>query len=426
MKKAFKNLIQKILKRIAILIFTKQKPEIVGITGTIGKTSTREAVKHLLSKKYNVYAPSGSLNTEIGVPLAVIGTKSPDNILNIFSWLKIFALGLKRAYAEDYPKILILEMGVDRPHDMDWLISFVKPRISVVTAITPANLGFFNSVAEVEKEKLKILEATRELAIVNEDLVKIKKSSVPVLLYGKNGEVSFKDPKISVNGSRFKVVLGKKSAEFDTKTIANSSIYAILAAVAVGYKYDFSLEEMAVFFKDFRPYNGRMNPLKGINDSFIIDDSYNSSPESAKAALRTVQGFVGRKVLVLGGMNELGKFSKDAHQEIGALVCHVADILVTVGKDANDFMAEEALKSGLKPERLFKFKGAREAGKFLADQVKPGDIVLVKGSQDGIFLEEAVEQILKDKKDIKYLVRQSDFWHVAKDKFFRYLDEKSK
>ena len=414
MKEKLRVLIEKILKKLAVRILKKHRPEIIGITGTVGKTSVKEAVNYLLSKKYDVYAPGGSYNSAIGVPLAIIQAENPRQIYNIFSWVIIFVKAIARLWDKNYPKILILEMGVDKPKDMEYLTSFIKPKISVITAITPVHMANFPSIKELEKEKLEILNATQELAIINEDQVSIKKSPVPVLPYGKKGEISYKVEKISVNGMVFKINLGKHTAEFKTKTVGEHSIYNILATVGVGYKYGFTIDEMATLFRDFRAYKGRMNPLAGAKESFIIDDSYNSSPESVKAAILTVDNFSGRKILALGSMNELGKMSEEAHREIGSLAFNVADVLITVGDEANHFIAGEALKRGMGIDNVHSFVDSKDAGIYLKTILKEGDIVLAKGSQNKIFMEELVKQILKNKNDVKYLVRQDRFWAKKK------------
>lgn len=418
MKKAFKLPINYLLKKTAAFILKKRQPEIVGITGSVGKTSTKEAVVHLLSKKKRVYAPLGNYNTEIGVPLAVIGAKTPSNVLNVFAWTAVIAKGFFRAFDDSYPEILVLEMGVDRPGDMDYFTDFIKPNVAVVTAIAPVHMANFISLDELAAEKLKITQAAKELIVINRDQVNFRGSGVPVMTYGHDGKVSFKAFKDSPEGSEFMVGLGHDVAQFKTRLIGEHSVYAVLAAVACGGHYDFSLTEMAGIFKNYASYPGRMNPLEGFNGAFIIDDTYNASPEGVKAALKAASKFSGRKILALGQMNELGQMSPEAHREIGALAGGMADILVTVGEDANNYLAESAVANGLAKDKVYKYLSSREAGKALRKELKKGDVVLAKGSQNKVFMEELVKEILKDKKDTKGLVRQSLFWKKNKDNYF--------
>ncbi|MCD4705717.1 hypothetical protein K8R61_01405, partial [bacterium] len=167
-----RKIIQYILKILSKKILDKYKPEIIGITGSVGKTSTRDAVKRILEKDYNVRANIKNYNNEIGVPLTIIGEKSPSK--SIIGWLNIIGKGIKLIFKtnKNYPRILILEMGADRIGDIEYLVSFVRCNIAIVTNISESHLEFFHIVQKIEKEKRKIVENLKQenSAILNMDL----------------------------------------------------------------------------------------------------------------------------------------------------------------------------------------------------------------------------------------------------------------
>jgi UDP-N-acetylmuramoyl-tripeptide--D-alanyl-D-alanine ligase len=419
MKQILKKQIEKRLASVARLIIAKHKPKIIGITGSVGKTTTREAIKFVLATKYNVYAPEGSYNTEIGLPLAVIGSKSPSNIFNLFAWLVILIKGYLRVIDKKYPHYLILEMGVDAPGDMDKLLKIAVPDISVITAIAPVHIENFKTLEAIREEKLKLASAAKSKVILNKDQVEGKKFKVPVVSYGTKGDVFFTDLKQSIEGISFTLKYKNYKENFEVGVLGSHSIYSILAAVAVGLEYGLGLKEISGIFKNYKPYPGRMNIFKGINGSTVIDDTYNASPEGVKAALDSIKEFKGRKILALGSMNELGDMEESAHREIGKVAAGIAEVIITVGEAANNFLAEEAVASGFKKDKVYKFLSSRKAGKFAIKIIKKGDIVFCKGSQNKIFMEEFVKEVLLYRDDKRFLVRQSSFWASKKNKFFK-------
>jgi len=419
MKEIFKKQIEKRLAIIARKIIEKQKPKIISITGSVGKTTTKEAVRFMLSKKFDVYAPEGSYNTEIGLPLSIIGVKSPSNIFNLFAWLNILAKGYLRISDKKYPEYLVLEMGVDKPDEMDKLLDIAVPDIAIITAIAPVHIENFKTIEAIREEKLKLASAAKSKIILNKDQVEGKKFKVPVVSYGKHGDIAFTDLKQSIEGISFTVNHERYKEKFEVGVLGYHSIYAILAAVAVGLEYDLNLKNISEIFKNYKPYPGRMNIFKGINESILIDDTYNASPEGVKAALTSIKEFKGRKILALGSMNELGDMEEFAHREIGRIAAKTAEVIITVGEAANNFLAEEAVLSGFKKDKIYKFLSSKKAGRFAIKMIKKGDIIFCKGSQNKIFMEEFVKELLADKNQQKFLVRQSSFWTAKKDKFFK-------
>jgi UDP-N-acetylmuramoyl-tripeptide--D-alanyl-D-alanine ligase len=428
-----KKLLQLKLKLLAKLILGKYHPKVIGITGSIGKSSTKEAVYAVLASKYNVRRSDKNYNNELGLPLTIIGASATGK--NIFGWCAVILKALKILIWRDknYPQILILEMGVDRPRDMEYLLKIVKPDIGIMTAVGSAHLEFFGSMEDIAAEKGKLIAGLNKnnWAILNSDdkLVKkyVKNTEAQVLTYGfnKNAAIfadylmfSYRAGENSINnlqGVSFKVdCQGSNVPVLLPRSLGVGQVYAALAAISVGIIYGINLVEIANSLRKLVPPKGRMNLIKGIKQTMIIDDTYNASPQATFAALDTLSKIplpgTSRRFAVLGDMLELGSASVEAHQEAGKKTAELGiDILITVGERARDIKrgAEEA---GMSPDDIFYFPSANEAKKFVQDRIKPGDLILIKGSQ-GMRMERVVKEIMAEPLKAKeLLVRQDKEW----------------
>ncbi|MEW6408248.1 MAG: UDP-N-acetylmuramoyl-tripeptide--D-alanyl-D-alanine ligase [Patescibacteria group bacterium] len=428
-----KLFLQKLLKIIAKGILKRYKPKIIGITGSVGKTGTKEAVALLLSKKFKTRKTIGNYNNEIGVPLTIIGEKSAGK--NIFGWMKILLKGLYLAiFKNDYPEILILEMGIDRPGDMDYLVDLAKPDIAIISAISeiPVHLEFFKNAQELAKEKGKIVRCLTKnnFAILNYDDRYVKKlksqTKAQVLTFGVSEKADFWADNLTLDskelfydkgssGISFKLHSGEREMPFRLPYIFGfPQVYAVLAACAVGTIFKMNLVEIAQRLQDVKPPKGRMTLIAGIKHTNIIDDSYNASPASTLAALKVLGSLWprGKKIAILGDMLELGAMAEQGHRAVGREAAKVCQYLVTVGFAAK-FIADEAKKSGMSKDKIFEFEEGKavEAAKFVQNKIlKKGDLVLIKGSQ-GMRLERAVRELMAEPLKAKeLLVRQSREW----------------
>ena len=398
----------------------------------VGKSSTKEAIYTVLKNHFKVRASHKNYNNEIGLPLTVLGEFSA--VKSIFGWLKIFLRGLILIIFKNknYPKILILEMAADHPGDIDYLLKITPCQIGVITAISPTHLEFFKNVENVAKEKSLIVTKLKphQWAIVNADdemIMRAKpKIKAHVFTFGllktadvRAIEVSLSqeiiNDKLQIGGLNFKLQYsGNFVPVVLPHIIAKHQIYSVLAAAAVGLVLELNLIEAVEALKNFRGLAGRMRLLAGKNESWIIDDSYNSSPKAVEKALETLVEIKtppeARKWVVLGDMLELGEIAKTAHQEIGELVAkNNFQYLVAVGQFANE-MVVGAKRAGMGVDQLFSFSDALTAANFLIDKIKPGDVILVKGSQ-GIRLERLVKEIMAEPERVKeLLVRQGEEW----------------
>jgi UDP-N-acetylmuramoyl-tripeptide--D-alanyl-D-alanine ligase len=204
----------------------------------------------------------------------------------------------------------------------------------------------------------------------------------------------------------------------DHELVSEPQLYSVTVAVAVAIEMGLSIQEIESGLKNIHPVNGRMQRLAGINGSVIIDDSYNASPEAMKAALNTLYRLnASQKIAVLGNMNELGAYSQSEHEEIGRY-CDPKQLslVITLGPDANKFLAIAAKAKGCMAKT---FNSPYEIGEYLKTIVNKDTLVLVKGSQNGVFAEEAVKILLADKADEAKLVRQSEYWLKRKQKSFK-------
>lgn len=416
------------LKILARLILKKYQPVIIGITGSIGKTSAKEAIVHVLSKKLSVRASLKNYNNEIGLPLSIIGAASPGR--NIFAWSEIFlkALGLVLIRDKNYPKILVLEMGTDRPGDLDYLTNIAPVNVALVTAVSYSHLEYFGSLNNIKKEKQVLIEKldNRGLAILNFDNEPTREmaglSQARVLTYGLLPGADLRAQDIVYNFSRGDYELAGLSFKLNYQgsivpvvmknVFSETAIYAALAAAAVGIYFDLNLVSIANSLNDFVLPRGRMTLLPGVKNTFIIDDTYNSSPEAAISALdilgRVKIDSTAARYAVLGEMLEIGHYTEEGHRSVGAKVQenHI-DYLIAVGEKSRDFI-RGALEAGMSEDRLFYFDKLEEAGRFLQNRIKMGDVLLVKGSQ-GARMEKLVYELMAEpEKAGQLLVRQEE------------------
>jgi len=413
-----KRIIQYILKSLAKAILKKYQPDVIGITGSVGKTSAKMAIQTVLKNDFKVRASQKSYNTETGVPLTIIGSGNPGR--NIFGWLAVILKALALIFARDknYPQILILEMAADHQGDIKYLTDIAQPKIGLITSVGPTHLEFFGSVANVAKEKSIMIANlnTTDYAVINNDqkiLVELsKKTKAQLFTYGLNkADLTASDLELNQasGGLYFKINYKDNSANVNLPNLLGRPIvYAFLAASAVGIIYQLNLKKIAERLEDFENQPGRLNLLPGIKYTRIIDDSYNSSPLAVKAALETLSQLkcAGNKFAVLGDMLELGDYTKKAHQEIGELVAKLAiDYLITVGERSHS-TAESAKEFGMNPDRIFSFDNPENAGCFLQDRIAEGDLILVKGSA-AMSMERITKEIMAEpQKANKLLVRQ--------------------
>jgi len=421
LKTILKNIVVFFLRIEAKLILKKYKPKIVAVTGTVGKTSTKDAIGLILATKFNVRKSEKSYNSELGVPLTIIGAKSAWN--NVFQWLVIFFKGIKVLFGKKvYPQWLVLEMGVGKPKDMESLVSWIFPDIAVFTALAeiPVHVEKFQGPEDLIKEKTKLAASLKKggCLVLNGDdkmILELKKeTSAKIITYGFENELDLmaSNYNVSADGITFKVdYKGTIIPVRIPNAFGRQYVYTALAALAVGISLELNLVEIVEALSKFKPPPGRLNLLEGIKNSFILDDTYNSSPIAALAALEVLKTLPAeRKIAVFGDMLELGKFAIEEHKKLGRLIKDSnIDLLWTIGPRAK-FIADEARAIGFNPENIFEFSNSEEVKIPLQEKIKEGDLILVKGSQ-AMRMEKIVEEIMAhpEQKE-QLLVRQEKNW----------------
>ncbi len=431
-----RNLIKKLivfkLDFIAKMYIWRFKPEIIAITGNVGKTSTKEAVSAVISKIKKVRSGKGNLNNEFGVPLTIIGDWADDYYdsgSSLFFWAKVFVVSCwSLVFSHDYPEVLVLEYGADRPGDIARLVRKYKPKIGIITAVgeIPVHVEYFTDPDSVAKEKSKLITSFKssEYAILNHDdpaVYQMKdKTKAKVMSYGfsegatvrlSNFDYHF-DENLKPDGVGFKVNYGTQIT-FVPFTIhgvlGKSQALAAGAATSVGIIYGMNLIQISEAMADYTGPKGRLRILKGIKNSTIIDDTYNAAPASSHLALETLKNLPAkRRIAVLGDMLELGKYTIEAHEAMGKLAGSIADILVTAGPRAK--FAAYAAGNQMDTKNIYSFINSDLAKLKVQDLIQEGDLILVKGSQ-GARMEKIVEEIMAEpEKKEKLLVRQSRIW----------------
>jgi len=428
-----KKIITSILTLESRLILKKHKPFIIAVTGSVGKTSTKDAI-YTVVKAQGGYARKSekSMNSDIGLPLTVIGV--PNAWHDIRGWGSNIIAGAKLAFGRsEYPDCLVLEIGADHPGDIQKVARWLRPDISVITRVssTPVHVEFFSSPAQVFEEKAALALAVKKggsLILFADDekvmslTARMKGKEVAVTSFGVSAAATIRGSQETVmyseglpTGMSFKLDLDGSSIPVPIPgAIGISHLYPLLAAVAVGKARGMSSTAIVEALKGYQPPHGRMNLIPGMNGTALIDDTYNSSPDAVLAALDALKGIEGggRKIAILADMMELGKYSSEEHRRAGreaAVRLGPADILVTVGQRSRS-TADEAISAGMPPASVHPFDTALEAADYVKSVIHSGDIILIKGSQS-TRMERAVKALMREPaRAADLLVRQESEW----------------
>lgn len=423
MKDFIKPLVIRILTWEAKLVLAKHKPFIIGVTGNLGKTSTKDAIYAVMKQHFYTRRSEKSMNSEFGVPLTILGQKSGWS--NPLAWVSIIINGFFVIWQKSYPTHIILEIGADRPGDIKFISSWIKPNITVVTQFgqVPVHIEFFPDRDAVITEKGYLVSALQEngLFIFNADDHDAKKlitiTNARKVSIGINEGADIKANNIKqyghpIEGTEADVEIDGVSYHMVLpEVVGKSPVYCALPALAVARELSIPIEISCASLRDADKPKGRMRLLPGMNGSIIIDDTYNASPKATEHGLKTLSEMktTGRKIAVLGDMLELGLHTRDEHYKIGLDAAKSCHKLYTVGIRSR-IIAEGALDGKMLDENIMQCDTAIDAGKELVQVLGPNDIVYMKGSQS-IRMERAVKMILAETHNPKkVLVRQEREW----------------
>lgn len=446
MKKFLKMIVAGTLALLARAVVRRYRPYIVMITGSVGKTATKDAVAAVLATRFFVRKSDKSFNSEFGVPFTILGVKNPWG--NPLAWVSI----VKRSLAllilpNHYPNMLVLEVGADKSGDIARILRIATPDAVVITRLPdiPVHVEAYASPEGVREEEFSPaheLAAGAPLIIPVDDpyaLDSAVRTPARIISYGaaegaavRISHAGFHETKGRVSGMQAKVMMsglpaskaGEEQNLIVKGSVGTTQLLPAAAALALAAAFEISFSEALAALESYEPPPGRGRLLAGKNGSIIIDDSYNASPVAVEEALETLKAFPlrpfstpsspeatkghskatkGRRIAVLGDMLELGRYSVMEHERIGALASGSADIIVAVGIRARAFTAVKG------NAEVMLFDNAHAAALALPTLVYAGDVVLVKGSQS-IRTERIVEALLANPADSSLLVRQEKEW----------------
>lgn len=340
---------------------------VAGITGSSGKTLTKDFLLSIMRRVGKAVASPASYNNEVGMPLTILSA-SEDT---------------------DY---LILEMGARGKGHISKLCKYAKPEVGIITNIGWAHLQFFGSregIAEAKSELVASLPPRGLAVLPYEDDFReflVKRSSAPVAFFGISEKAHVRAKEIASDDrgrpSFMLVIDGREAAKVTLPLPGMHLVPNALAACAVALHWGADVSDIVNGLEEAEVSKGRMEMIETLNGVTVINDAYNANPASMRSALETFAGLASdrRAIAVLGDMAELGKYSEDAHRELGRLAVECGtDVLITVGRKAR-LTARAAIEAGLPRGSVFTARNAEHAAEILRAIMEPGDVVLVKGS----------------------------------------------
>ncbi|MBI4138900.1 UDP-N-acetylmuramoyl-tripeptide--D-alanyl-D-alanine ligase [Candidatus Uhrbacteria bacterium] len=428
-----KKLLQRFLGTCARAAILRERPRVVAVAGSVGKSSTKEAI----AVAGGAYDPTSralvspkNYNNELGIPLTAFRTPAPGR--SPVAWIRLLvraaltALGAKRINASS----LVLEFGTDHPGDLAYLIGIAHPDVAVLTAIAPEHTEFFGSVEAVADEELAIIRTLTEdgVAILNADDAEVMKgkemTDATVVTFGESptsdvrllsSEVVVDEQDPEASGLEVHIIALGLGARLRLRGVfGKPHALAAAAALAVVHALDIDFHDSAEQLKAYRGMPGRTRLITGIKRTTLLDDSYNSSPLAALSAVRDLAKFPRRdgakRIAALGDMLELGALADDAHRDLGRAVAELGiDMLVASGTLAHA-IADGAKDAGMPEGSIFVFPSSVEAGRFIQERLHEGDVVLIKGSQ-GARMEKITKELMAEPLRAKeLLVRQTEEW----------------
>ncbi len=355
----------KALQELAKYKRSKYNIPVIAVTGSVGKTSTKDIIASVMKEKFNVLKTSGNFNNHIGLPLTILKLEEHD--------------------------AMVIEMGMNHFGEISLLTKIAKPTVAVLTNIGTAHIGILGSRENILKAKLEILEGMEENApiIINNDNDLLhkweeeNKEEHKIITYGIENKSDYMATNIKrkCDGSIFDIYINNIKYEMEVAVGGDHFIYNSLAGIAIGNLFKIEPEKIKSGIKNFELTKRRMEILKFTNDVTLINDSYNASYDSVKPAIEYLGKTDGnRKIAVLGDMLELGKYSKELHEKVGEEVeKNKIDLLVAVG-ELSKYISEKARKLGMNNENIIECKDSEEAGKKLKEIIQKGDTILLKAS----------------------------------------------
>jgi len=420
MKKILKTVFLFMLTFFARAVLHRYAPKIVMVSGSVGKTSTKDAVAAALATKFYVRKSEKSFNTEFGVPFTILDVGNPWN--DPFAWFGVVKNALTLLLLPNhYPAVLVLEAGADRPGDLARILRYATPDAVVITRLPdiPVHVEAYASPEQVREEEFSpayALPVGAPLIVPSDDertLESARRIPAHIFSYGisRSGTVQLANVDFYMANGKVAgmqadaYVDGEKNPCVVKGSVGTTQLLPLAAALSTAKAFDISMHDALTAFEKYEAPPGRGRIFDGKNNSIIIDDSYNASPAAVEEALATLKSFphAKRRIAVLGDMLELGRYSVAEHERIAMLVSESADAIVTVGIRARAFGTVP------KSAKVLQFDNSRNAATALGDFVREGDVLLIKGSQS-MRTERIVTALLASEEDKVKLVRQEKEW----------------
>ncbi|MBU5306747.1 UDP-N-acetylmuramoyl-tripeptide--D-alanyl-D-alanine ligase [Clostridioides mangenotii] len=356
--------------------YYKEKFDIdfVGVTGSVGKTTTRDMIYSALSSKLNVLKNQKNLNNHFGVPIT------------------LFKLN-------DSHDCAVIEMGMSHYDEIKYLADIVKPKIGVISNIGLSHIENLGSQEGILKAKMEISLNFNEnnILVVNGDdqyLSTLKNKKLPYILktfgFKKDNDIYCEEFTLNEKSTTFTCIINGEKHEIFIPIMGEHNIYNAMAAILVGLSLNLTIEDIKEGLINFEGTKMRLD-INEDGSYIVINDSYNASPDSMSAALKILGRYNNRRIAILGDMLEMGEFAESGHRSVGKPVFENADVLITIGKDS-DFIGKEAIKLGFDKKNVYHFLSRDEAIESMDNLLKINDVVLVKASR-GMKLETVVEYI---------------------------------
>jgi UDP-N-acetylmuramoyl-tripeptide--D-alanyl-D-alanine ligase len=425
------EIIQKTLKFFARKILQKYEPRVIGITGSVGKSTAKEMIFTVLDGAgLNVRKSKKNYNNEIGIPLTIIGVSGEKK--NVLQWVNVLLKAINLVlFSSKYPEILVLELAVDHPGDMKYFCNFIPVEVGVLTNVGISHLENFGSKKAILKEKSYLLKQAKKMAIYNKDSLRSELNNINlanIVTYGFE-KGNFQIDEVGYNYEQGNILAGMIFKVFHKREVLSGKLnsligrpylYGVLSALSVAEYFDIEIANSLKYLENARVIPGHMAVLKGIKQTSLIDDTYNSAPASLTEALNVLEEIEAkRKIVVLGDMLELGGEEDSSHKVVGKRLANMENIIfVAVGKRMKIAVSEfekVCRKLGIRTfennsKNVYWFKNSTEAGRAVQDLMQQDDLILIKGSQ-GMRMEKVVVEIMAEPNNKKELVvRQNKDW----------------
>lgn len=419
-----KQLVEAAFFQLAKLHIWIHRPTKVVVVGSVGKTSTKLALAHMLETEKKVSYMDDSYNDGIGLYLSVFELKVPARTTPL-RWLGLYLRAIWHMVTH-HDEILVLEYGITKPGDMDEMLKLARPDATVLTAVTPEHMEYLKTIDIVGEEETKAVRAAQHYAVVNAvdiDEKYLSDITVPLLRYGDNASLDahFTVRSLTSDGARVDFVIdGVELADTHVRIVSEPLIRQTAGALLAAKRLGVSPSGLRQAVEAITPVPGRMRLFRGLHDTTILDDTANFSPVAGVVALDTLKKLPAkRRIAILGNMHELGDYIEPGYREVGEAFDGI-DIFVFVGELAKEHFGAIARSKGyVEGETMHLFDTSPEAGAFVRDHLLAGgDAVVVKGPFGGFYLEEATKKLLAEPSDAQFLTRQSEFWHHKKQAHF--------